>query len=106
MRSRNIAKSLLIFARARFLAILILIAGLGAVAHGQSITGTLLGTVTDQQGAVVPSAVIKATSVDTGTVHTATSNAEGNYRIEYLAVGNYIVEGLQDISSGKRGSRR
>jgi hypothetical protein len=77
---------------ARIFAMLILILGLGASANAQSITGTLVGTVTDQQGAVVPGATIKATAVDTGLAHTAISNAQGEYRIEYLAVGNYVVE--------------
>ena len=92
MRSRSITRGLLRFARARFLAMLVLIAGLSTIMYGQSITGTLVGTVSDQQGAVVPSAEIKVTNVDTGITHVATSNVQGDYRIEYLKVGNYTVE--------------
>jgi len=92
MSSRGITMHLLKRAGKQLLLALSLIVGLGTMAHGQSITGTLVGTVTDQQGAVVPSAEVKATNVDTGITHVATSNAQGDYRIEYLKVGNYTVE--------------
>ena len=61
-------------------------------AYGQSITGTLIGTVSDAQGAVVPAATVKATNVATGIARTAVTNEQGEYRIEFLAVGNYVVE--------------
>ena len=92
MKSRSITRCLLRPARTRFLAMLVSILALSTIMHGQSITGTLVGTVTDQLGAVVPSAEIKATNVDTGIIQIATSNAQGEYRIEYLKVGNYTVE--------------
>jgi hypothetical protein len=92
MNSRSITRCLLGCAGTRLLALLVLIVSLGTVAYGQSITGTLVGTVTDQLGAVVPSAEIKATNVDTGITNAAVSNAQGEYRIEYLKVGNYTVE--------------
>jgi hypothetical protein len=92
MKSCSTKRCLSIYKRMRFLAILVWIVGLGTIAFGQSITGTLVGAITDQQGAVVPSAEIKATNVDTGIAHTGISNAQGEYRIEYLEVGNYVVE--------------
>ena len=48
----------------RALLVLILCGGLNA--YGQQITGTITGTVKDTLGAVVTSATIKATNVDTG----------------------------------------
>ena len=92
MNSRSITRCLLGCAGTRLLALLVLIVSFGTAVYGQSITGTLVGTVTDQLGAVVPSAEIKATNVDTGIAHAAVSNAQGEYRIEYLKVGNYTVE--------------
>jgi hypothetical protein len=92
MKRRSLISYLLSRSSTRFIAMLVLILGLRTFAYGQSITGTLVGAVTDQQGDVVPGATIKATDVDTGIAHTATSNAQGEYRIEYLAVGNYVVE--------------
>jgi Carboxypeptidase regulatory-like domain len=62
--------------------------------HGsaQQITGSIVGTVKDQQGAVVPGASVKATNVDTGFSRVATTANDGAYRIEYLPVGKYQVE--------------
>jgi Carboxypeptidase regulatory-like domain len=60
--------------------------------HAQQITGTLFGTVQDSGNAAVPGAAVKATNIDTGVSHAVTSNSQGEYRIEYLAVGNYVIE--------------
>jgi len=74
------------------MAILVLVFGANTFIYGQSITGALVGTVTDQQGAVVPSASVTATSQDTGSARTVTANALGEYRIDRLAVGAYTLE--------------
>src|SRR5690348_4923986 len=54
-------------------------------------TGALTGTITDPSGAVVPAATVTATSLDTGQVRTATTGADGNYKINLLPPGNYRV---------------
>jgi Carboxypeptidase regulatory-like domain len=54
-------------------------------------TGALTGTVTDSSGAVVPNATVTATSVDTGQGRTATTGADGTYKINLLNPGNYRV---------------
>src|SRR5256886_1029572 len=59
---------------------------------GQVTTATIVGTVTDPGGAVVPSAQVTARNADTGLTRTAASNDEGSYRIEFLPVGKYSVE--------------
>ena len=61
-------------------------------AGAQAVSATLLGTVTDATGAVVPSAAVKATEVNTGTSHNGSTSAAGTYSIPYLAPGNYTVE--------------
>ena len=54
-------------------------------------TGTLVGTVTDKSGAVVPSADVKALDKGTGANReTKTSNA-GQYRFDFLPAGKYEV---------------
>src|SRR6202167_101874 len=58
----------------------------------QQITGSIAGTVKDEQGAVVPGASVKATNVDTAFSRAATTANDGAYRIEYLPVGTYNVE--------------
>jgi len=57
----------------------------------QTITATLTGEIKDQAGAVVPGALVTATSVDTGQAKTATTNDDGNYTIPFLQPGTYNV---------------
>src|SRR6202451_1269014 len=76
----------------RFLALMILVLGGTFAAFAQQITGTIVGTVKDQQGAVVNTATVKATNVDTGYSRSTPTNSLGEYRIDYLPVGNYTVE--------------
>src|SRR3990170_3228817 len=70
-----------------------------SVAAGQVITGTIVGTVTDNTGAVLPGARITASNVDTGTEAGAISNATGDYTINLLRPGSYVLtaqaEGFQ-----------
>lgn len=60
-------------------------------ASAQAVYGSILGTVTDAQGAVVPGAKITVTSVAKGTVETATSNESGNYSVSHLIPDTYTV---------------
>jgi hypothetical protein len=76
----------------RLFALLVLIAGVSSTAFSQQITGTIVGTVKDSQGAVVNSATVKATNVDTGFTRSVPTNSVGEYRIDYLPVGTYSVE--------------
>jgi hypothetical protein len=62
------------------------------VAFGQQTTGSFVGTVKDPQGAVINTATVKATNVDTGFSRSAPANGYGEYRIDYLPVGRYSVE--------------
>src|SRR5580698_5454084 len=54
-------------------------------------TGTLLGIVSDQNGAVVPSATIRVTNTDTGFSTSAVSTSEGSYLIPLLPIGHYTI---------------
>jgi hypothetical protein len=60
--------------------------------HAQQITGTLVGTVNDPQGAVISGAVVKATNTATSFSRVVTANGEGQYRIDHLPVGTYTLE--------------
>ncbi len=92
MGIRKMAKRLFTGSGARFLALMILVLGGAFAALGQQITGTIVGTVKDQQGAVVNTATVKATNIDTGYSRSTPTNSLGEYRIDYLPVGNYTVE--------------
>src|SRR5581483_1509536 len=66
---------------------------LGAVPStaAQTFRGTILGTVTDPQGAVVASATVTAKNLDTGVERTTTTDEAGNYSIPELPIGRYEV---------------
>jgi hypothetical protein len=60
--------------------------------YAQQTTGSIVGTVKDQTGAVISKASVKATNVDTGFSRLSPTNGYGEYRIDYLPVGKYTVE--------------
>jgi len=57
----------------------------------QSATASILGRVTDSQGAALPKTKITVTNVATQVVSTTDSDAEGNYRVLALPIGTYTV---------------
>jgi len=75
-----------------------------ASAFSQTVTGTLLGTVTDSTGAIVPNAKVTITETNTNTVHSATTNESGNYSFPDLPPGKYMVTVEQ--TGFKKDSRR
>src|SRR5262245_18426985 len=52
-------------------------------------TGTLLGTVKDASGALVPGAMITAQNIETGTSRIVLTDETGAYRLAALPVGHY-----------------
>jgi hypothetical protein len=60
--------------------------------HAQVTTTTLFGRVTDATGAPLMGARVTATNKDTNLARTTETSAEGEYRIEFLPVGNYSLE--------------
>lgn len=63
---------------------------------GQSFTATILGTVKDASGAVVPNATIVVTNVDSNQKREAGSDASGVYTVPLLPPGRYTVEATAD----------
>src|SRR4029450_6235134 len=53
--------------------------------------GSIVGTVTDPQGAVVPGASITITNVETGITNKTSTDSSGNYAVTPLPVGEYSV---------------
>src|ERR1700691_3171631 len=92
MKARNMTKTRMTPAGRQFLVGLALILGLSTVAFTQQTTGSIVGTVKDPQGAVVSTANVRATNLDTGFSRSAPANGYGEYRIDYLPVGKYTVE--------------
>ena len=54
----------------------------------QGTIGSILGTVTDSTGSVLPGVILTARNTGTGAIQLATSDAQGRYRIPVLPVGD------------------
>src|SRR3989442_10921839 len=73
---------------AMFVGVLVLfVAAVPVVA--QLPTGTILGTVKDASGALVPGAMVTAQNVEMGTSRSTLTNETGAYRLAALPVGHY-----------------
>jgi len=59
--------------------------------HAQSFRGGIVGTVTDATGAAVPDAQITVASPTTGLTRNAVTDAQGNYFVNELPLGEYSV---------------
>ncbi len=78
----------------KILSMLILVLGMAISGNAQSAaTGTVIGTVTDPSGGVVPDAVIELKDVATGVTRTAATNGAGQYSFPGVQPGIYSVKG-------------
>jgi hypothetical protein len=81
-----------------FLAKRVLVALLACVmsstmaAYGQSTFGSIVGTVKDQSGSVVPGATVTLVNQGSSAKHTVTTSAAGTYEFLNLDAGTYQVE--------------
>ena len=60
-------------------------------AGAQTATGTVLGTITDPTGAVVPQATVELANERMGFTRSMTTNADGSYEFRALLPGTYTV---------------
>ncbi|HKR96218.1 MAG TPA: carboxypeptidase-like regulatory domain-containing protein, partial [Candidatus Angelobacter sp.] len=72
--------------------IAILVLAISVPSFGQVLKGSISGTATDPQGAVLPGAQIKATNNSTGAVLTTTADNSGLFRFSLIPVGQYKIE--------------
>jgi len=79
------------FLRTTWAGIMAVLVLAGMICPAQTITGSINGTVTDPSGAVVPSAKVTATNVNTGIATATTTNNDGIYNIRFLQIGSYKV---------------
>jgi hypothetical protein len=75
----------------RVLLAILALAAPAAVARAQIITGTILGTVTDESGAAVGGATIVLKNADTGAARSLVTDVSGRYRAPGLSPGRYEV---------------
>lgn len=72
--------------------VVVLSAGLCGTAWTQEVTGSIVGTVTDSKGGVVPGATIIITNLDQNVVvRTLKTDAQGGYSAALLPVGRYTL---------------
>src|SRR5262245_14973789 len=64
---------------------------LAGPAYAQFETGSVVGTVRDTSGAVVPAATVTLTSTATAVANTRTTGADGNYEFFTVRPGVYVV---------------
>ena len=81
--SRRIASTMML--------VLMLACVAGVPLAAQTFRGTILGTVTDPNGAVVPGADVMAVNVGTGIMRSTVADEGGNYTITELPIGNYEI---------------
>lgn len=62
-----------------------------AAVFAQAGSGTIVGTISDPSGAVIPSASIKVTNQNTGQVRVVTANQQGYFVVPSLAPSVYTV---------------
>src|SRR2546425_12104347 len=60
--------------------------------QSQTISSTLLGTVTDPSGNVIPKAVVVVTNESTGDQRSSTTDATGGFNFPSLLPGSYTVK--------------
>lgn len=70
---------------------LLLVFASAVAAAAQTVSGSLVGTVTDRSAAVLPGATVVITDAERGTTRESVTNAEGHYTISSLEPGTYQV---------------
>ena len=63
-----------------------------SVSLAQIIFGSIIGTVTDSTGAVIPGATVTVTDVSKGTSVTSTTNGSGEFTVDHLIPDSYTVK--------------
>ena len=77
----------------RFVLSFVLATALFALAEAypaaQGTIGSILGTVSDSSGSVIPGATVTARNTGTGAIQLATTDAQGRYRLETIVPAEY-----------------
>ncbi len=87
MRHQTLRTSFLRYITLAFVAVLLF----QIVALSQADTGSIAGTVKDQNGAIVPGATVTVKNLKTGDERTTTSNSDGAFSIPALKASTYEV---------------
>ena len=74
-------------------------------AWAQFETASVIGTVHDSSGAVVPGATVTLTAIDTGVSQSRSTNDSGLYEFVTVKAGLYVVTGKEGCVSAGRTRR-
>lgn len=85
-----------------FMFLLLLIVAVPFVS-GQTVSGTIIGRVTDQTGGAIPGATVTATEQSTQAQRTTVTDEAGSYRIPFAPLGQYIVKVFMPGFKTRRG---
>src|SRR2546430_7590597 len=85
----------MIFHKRAFAAVVFTALLYSAPSFAQNIRGTILGTVTDETGAVIRGAKVTAHHIATGLSRSEATNDNGEYTLPQLPVGIYTVTAEQ-----------
>ena len=73
------------------LSIVLSLLACASLAHAQQTSATMVGTVTDSSGALVPSVRVRATNLVTNESRETLTDQSGNYTLPFLPNGDYNV---------------
>jgi len=86
--------SAIFFSRCALLLALVIVSLAGKTLLAQAVNGTLVGTVTDQTGAVVSGAQVRILLTDQETVYNTVTNEGGNFTEPDLPPGTYSISAV------------
>src|SRR3970040_1803500 len=81
----------LVMTRGRLVVAMLLLLGAATSIGAQTVTGTILGSVTDKQGGVIPGVPVTIRNTGTNLTRTAVTDGQGRYREPQLPLGPYEV---------------
>lgn len=70
---------------------LLLVASTATLAHAQAFTASLVGTISDSNGGVLPGAMVTITNLGTSQERTVVTDGEGRYSVPLLPPGQYRI---------------
>ena len=80
------------FLRCKPAVLLLALLAFGTVAHAQTITGSISGSVMDSSGGMIPGATVTLISEKTGQSRGSTTNSEGRFNFAALQPGTYALK--------------
>jgi hypothetical protein len=91
-RTKNVVSGYFRFSILGIVVLLLVLALASQPARAQVLFGSVVGSVTDPTGSVVPGATVKITEVNTNDVRMVLTNEAGGYTVSTVPAGTYQIE--------------